>query len=58
MPKERMGKDEKRGSCTDMVFSKGIMLNHFFTVALRPNAGHGLLMLEISKLRTTTHHTR
>jgi hypothetical protein len=28
MPKERMGKEGKRGPCTDMVFSKGIMLNH------------------------------
>jgi len=27
-------------------------------VALRPNAGHGLLMLDVSRLQTTTHHSR
>ena len=30
----------------------------FFAVALRPNAGHGLLILEISRSHTTTHHSR
>jgi len=30
---------------------------HFF-VALRPNAGHGLLILEVSRSHTTTHHSR
>jgi len=25
-------------------------------VALRPNAGHGLLILEVSRSYTTTHH--
>ena len=30
----------------------------FFSVALRPNAGHGLLILEVSKSHTTTHHSR
>ena len=30
----------------------------FFTVALRPNAGHGLLILEVSRSHTTTHHSR
>jgi hypothetical protein len=30
----------------------------FFLVALRPNAGHGLLILEVSKSHTTTHHSR
>ena len=30
----------------------------FFPVALRPNAGHGLLILEISKSHTTTQHSR
>jgi hypothetical protein len=28
MPKERIGKEEKTGLSTDMVFSKCIMLNH------------------------------
>jgi len=27
----------------------------FFFVALRPSAGHGLLILEVSRLHTTTH---
>jgi len=30
----------------------------FFSVALRPNAGHGLLILEVSRSHTTTHHSR
>jgi len=30
----------------------------FFPVALRPNAGHGLLILEVSRLHTTTRHSR
>jgi len=30
----------------------------FFLVALRPNAGHGLLILEISRPHTMTHHSR
>ena len=35
---------------------------HFFwggvSVALRPKAGHGLLILEVSRSHTTTHHSR
>jgi len=30
----------------------------FFSVALRPNAGHGLLILDVSRSHTTTHHSR
>jgi len=30
----------------------------FFFVALRPNAGHGLLIRQVSRSPTTTHHTR
>jgi len=30
----------------------------FFSVALRPNAGHGLLIREASRSHTTTHHSR
>ena len=30
----------------------------FFSMALRPNAGHGLLILEVSRSHTTTHHSR
>ena len=29
-----------------------------FPVSLRPNAGHGLLILEVSRSHTTTHHRR
>ena len=29
-----------------------------FSVAPRPNAGHGLLILEVSRSHTTTHHIR
>ena len=29
-----------------------------FAVALRPNAGHDLLILEVSRSHTTTHHSR
>jgi len=29
-----------------------------FFVALRLNTGHGLLILEVSRSRTTTHHSR
>jgi len=31
---------------------------HFFSVALRPIAGHGLLILEVSRSHTVTHHSR
>jgi len=30
----------------------------FFAVALRPNAGHGLLILDVSRSHTTTQHSR
>ena len=30
----------------------------FSPVAQRPNAGHGLLILEVSRSHTTTHHSR
>ena len=33
-------------------------IHFFFFVALRPNAGHGLLILEVSRSHTTTHHSR
>jgi len=34
------------------------MFRFFFSVALRPNAGHGLLILDVSRSHTTTHHSR
>jgi hypothetical protein len=30
----------------------------FFSVSLRPNAGHGLLILDVSRLHKTTHYSR
>jgi len=30
----------------------------FFAVVLRPNACHGLLILEVSRSHTTMHHSR
>ena len=33
-------------------------IHYFFPVALRPNAGHGLLILEASRSHTATHHSR
>ena len=38
--------------------AQAILSQTFFPVALRPNAGHGLLMLEVSRSHTTTHHSR
>ena len=32
--------------------------SYIFYVALRPNAGQGLLVLEVSRSHTTTHHSR
>ena len=33
------------------------VLTFFSPVALRPNAGHGLLILDVSRSHTTTHHS-
>jgi len=35
-----------------------IYLFIFPPVALRPNAGHGLLILDVSRSHTTTHYSR
>jgi hypothetical protein len=32
--------------------------NFFPPLALRPNAGHGLLILDVSRSHTMTHHSR
>ena len=32
--------------------------NSFFAVALRPNAGHSFLILDVSRSHTTSHHSR
>ena len=38
--------------------SAKVMNYYLVSVALRPNAGHGLLILEVSRSHTTTHHSR
>ena len=41
------------------VFSVGsTFIITFFPVALRPHAGQGLLILDVSRSHTTTHHSR
>ena len=39
-------------------FSLIYYFHFFFSVALWPNAGHGLLILDVSRSHTTTHHRR
>jgi len=39
-------------------WDRQIKLYIFFLVALRPNADHGLLILEVSRSHTTTHYSR
>jgi hypothetical protein len=42
----------------DVLFAiSEIIMCRFFFVALRPNAGHGLLIFEVSRSQTTTHHS-
>ena len=40
------------------LFVNVIGLLFFFLMALRPNVGHGLLILEVSGSHRTTHHSR
>ena len=39
-------------------FVDGFFFFFFFAMALRPNASHGLLILEVSRSHTMTHHIR
>ena len=39
-------------------YSLSLSLSLSLSVALRPNAGHGLHILEVSRSHTTTHHSR
>ena len=40
-------------------YAEHVVTYFFSSVALRPNAGHGLLILEVfSRSHTTTHHSR
>jgi hypothetical protein len=41
-----------------MAFIIIIIIIIIIAVALRPNAGHGLLILQVSRSHTTTHHSR
>jgi hypothetical protein len=43
--------------CAEMRTEKVILI-FFFNVALRLDAGHGFLILEVSRSHTTTHHSR
>jgi hypothetical protein len=52
----RQGTWQRRQICPLNHNRHAILL--FFSVALRPNAGHGLLILEVSRPHTTTHHSR
>jgi len=42
----------------DIIMFRYIFFFFFFAVAPRPNAGHGLLILEVSRSHTTTQHSR
>jgi len=44
--------------CLNKLHHPTLLDYKFFFVALRPNAGHGLLILEVSSSHTTTHHIR
>jgi len=51
------------GQISNTLFLSGRALHprsvvFFFLVALRPNAGHGLLILEVYRSFTTMHHSR
>jgi len=49
----------ERGTKFRLNFQRNLFhITFFFSVALRPNAGHGLLVLEVSRSHTTTHHSR
>ena len=43
-----------------IVCSKSVLIGYirFFLLALLPNAAYGLLILEVSRSHTTTHHSR
>jgi hypothetical protein len=47
--------------CSGLKRSVGFIYSMYeyiiFPVTLRPNAGHGLLILEVSRSHTTTHHS-
>ena len=42
----------------DFVYRLPLRLQFFLLVVLRPNEGHGFLILEVFRCHTTTHHSR
>jgi len=44
--------------CFDFLHKFVSNISLFFSVALRPNAGHSLRILEVSRSHVTTHHSR
>jgi hypothetical protein len=52
----RYGSEEVTETIISLIFQ--INAHFLFPVALRPNAGHGLLILEVYRSHTTTHHSR
>ena len=51
--------ENENGTARLVVLREGfVCLFVLFSVALRPNAGHGLLILEVSRSHTTTYHNR
>jgi len=53
-----MAREKALVNATGMTHLTQTTLKSFFPVALRPNAGHGLLFLEVSRSHTTTRHSR
>jgi hypothetical protein len=54
-----VGKEDlKRQSVRAHQYNMNSKKNFFFAMALRPNAGHDLLILEVSRPHTTTHHSQ
>jgi len=53
-----LGLTIRTGSFASSNITSYHLRKHFFSVVLRPNAGHGLLILDVSRSHTTTHHSR
>jgi len=50
--------EDAREICTDILTFGITYVYIVFPLALQSNAGHGLLILEFSRSRTTTYHSR
>ena len=53
-----MGMEKVRWDREGVLREKDYVFLFFFPVALRHNASHGLLILEVSRSHTTMHHSR